>query len=97
MANYIDRDKLLRDIEKYHVDKTGKFQHWVEIQHVADVAPVVHGRWEHPRWAMKYPRGMCSECGWVNSTGAHRAGFRLRFCPACGAKMVNEGLNNETD
>lgn len=27
----IDADKLLRDIEKYHVSD-GKFQHWVQIQ-----------------------------------------------------------------
>lgn len=45
MAEYIDREKLMRDIEKYHVSD-GKFQHWVEIQPAADVVPVVHGRWE---------------------------------------------------
>lgn len=55
-----------------------------------DVAPVAHGRWETPRWAIKYPNGMCSECGWVNRTRAHCAGFKLRFCPACGAKMDKE-------
>ena len=27
----IDADKLLRDIEKYHVSE-GKFQHWLELQ-----------------------------------------------------------------
>lgn len=27
----IDADKLLRDIEKYHVSD-GKFQHWIQIQ-----------------------------------------------------------------
>lgn len=36
---YIDREKLLRDIDHYHVSD-GKFQHWVEIQLAADVAPV---------------------------------------------------------
>lgn len=44
MAEYIDREKLLRDIDHYHVSD-GKFQHWVEIQLAADVAPVVHGEW----------------------------------------------------
>lgn len=44
MANYISREALLRDIEKYHVDSGGKFRHWVEIQPVADVAPVVRCR-----------------------------------------------------
>ena len=44
MAEYIEREKLLRDIEHYHVSD-GKFQHWVEIQLASDVAPVVHGEW----------------------------------------------------
>ena len=34
--DYIDRNKLLRDIEKYHVSD-GKFQHWVEIQPPVDI------------------------------------------------------------
>lgn len=41
MAEYIDREKLLRDIEKYHLSD-GKFQHWVEIQPAADVEHVIH-------------------------------------------------------
>lgn len=40
MSEYIDREKLLRDIEHYHVSD-GKFQHWVEIQPTVDVVPVV--------------------------------------------------------
>ena len=39
MDEYIDREKLLRDIDHYHVSD-GKFRHWVEIQLAADVAPV---------------------------------------------------------
>lgn len=31
MIDCIDRNKLLKDIEEYHVSD-GKFQHWVEIQ-----------------------------------------------------------------
>lgn len=40
MAEYIDREKLLRDIEKYHLSD-GKFQHWVEVQPAADVEHVI--------------------------------------------------------
>lgn len=43
MAEYIDREKLLRDIEKYHLSD-GKFQHWVEIQPAADVEHVIRCR-----------------------------------------------------
>lgn len=40
---YIEREKLLQDIEHYHLSD-GKFQHWVEIQPAADVAEVVRCR-----------------------------------------------------
>lgn len=40
MAEYIAREALLRDIERHHVSD-GKFQHWVQVQPAADVAPVV--------------------------------------------------------
>lgn len=40
MAEYIDRYKLLRDIEHYHVSD-GKMQHLVEIQPTVDAVPVV--------------------------------------------------------
>ena len=43
MADYIDREKLLSDIEKYHLSD-GKFQHWVEIQHAVDVEHVIRCR-----------------------------------------------------
>lgn len=36
----IDSDKLQRDIDKYHVDDTGKFIHMVQIQHPVDAIPV---------------------------------------------------------
>ena len=34
--DYIDRQKLLKDIEQYHLSD-GKFQYWVEVQPSADV------------------------------------------------------------
>ena len=40
---YIEREKLLQDIEHYHLSD-GKFQHWVEIQPAADVVEVVRCR-----------------------------------------------------
>ena len=36
----IDRQALLRDIEKYHLSD-GKFQHWVEVQPSVDAVEVV--------------------------------------------------------
>ena len=40
---HIEREKLLQDIEHYHLSD-GKFQHWVEIQPAADVVEVVRCR-----------------------------------------------------
>ena len=42
----------------------------------ADVAPVVHGRWEPYRKNL----GKCSECG-------EFVQIRSNYCPNCGAKM----------
>lgn len=79
MAEYIDRELLLRDIEHYHVSDFA-FQHWVEIQPAADVAPVRHGRWEvgyfHDR--------VCSCCLHPDNDFDD---YAHKFCPNCGAKM----------
>ena len=39
MNDYISRQALLRDIEKYHLSD-GKFQHWVEVQPSVEAEPV---------------------------------------------------------
>ena len=80
MDEYIKRDKLLRDINHYHLSD-GKFQHWVEVQPAADVAPVVHGRWIYDK---KAQRPYCSVCkgyfyGATNSP--------MSYCSNCGTKM----------
>lgn len=88
MAEYIEREKLLRDINHYHLSD-GKFQHWVEVQQAADVAPVRHGRWIdaypdiEPNPMFMY--GICSECGFEQGISKY-----LNYCPNCGAKMESE-------
>lgn len=57
----------------------------------ADVAPVVHGRWEpqeytkHCGCGKSYPETMfrCSVCERI----AHWQPYGLTYCPNCGAKM----------
>ena len=59
MADLIDRQALLRDIEKYHLSD-GKFQHWVEVQPSVEAEPVVRCKDcayldevdEHELWCM---------------------------------------------
>ena len=87
MAEYIEREKLLRDINHYHLSD-GKFQHWVEVQQAADVAPVRHGR-----WISKNPHGyewtfVCSNCGYVDG---YPFNDRHNYCPNCGANMKSDG------
>ena len=57
---------------------------WMEYlkETAADVAPVVHGRWE-PFGGKYYSRKKCSCCGW---DGQEWIKF-YNFCPNCGAKM----------
>ena len=98
MDEYIERGKLLRDINHYHLSD-GKFQHWVEVQPAADVAPVVHGRWiGAPLCGNDNCR--CSECGsWHNIHANLHGEIMQKYCPSCGAKMdiKDGGDNNAAD
>lgn len=67
----------------------------------ADVAPVVHGRWDsvkNPQWPA-YSHDKCSICGWWNTKNAlcydgnKKPGHSLNYCPNCGADM--RGSNDE--
>lgn len=94
MAEYIEREMLmLFPIRRDHYDKENGDERFINgIESVlefaerlpaADVAPVVHGRWEHGC--------ICSSCtthcGPENKTTAPY----YRYCPFCGAKMDLEG------
>lgn len=58
----------------------------------ADVAPVVHGRWDDSgRYA--FPSGgtavRCTECGCALTVSEYRLN-NWNYCPICGAKMDGE-------
>ena len=56
----------------------------------ADVAPVVHGRWE-----FKHPNGWaCSNCGEWGLMIDNRGICKSNYCPNCGAKMDKEESDN---
>ena len=90
MAEYIDREKLLRDIEHYHVSD-GKFQHWVEIQLAADVAPVVHGEWIEKE---RYSFGVMYDCSIFDNRILDN-GYSWNYCPNCGAIMNSYKQENK--
>lgn len=74
MAEYIERGAALREA-KYAAVRGLDPVAFVEDVPVADVAPVVHGRW------IKGPSNpYCSEC-FVECRD------ETPFCPNCGAKM----------
>lgn len=64
----------------------------------ADVAPVVHGRWEHSRYedcSEQFELVKCSQC----NHEAYAMAFYVRdgnYCPNCGAKM-DRGDSDEAD
>lgn len=68
----IDADKLLRDIEHYHLSD-GKFQYWVEVQPTIERKT---GKWIKKDCDLLY----CSEC---DLPSLHP----WPYCERCGAKM----------
>nr|DAK87796.1 MAG TPA: hypothetical protein [Caudoviricetes sp.] len=88
MAEYIEREELRKTLETWrdaHADVDDE-EGWelledvlreLNAQAAADVAPVVHGRWERYSTTMM----VCSICG------KHVAQHRYSYCPNCGAKM----------
>lgn len=88
MAEYIEREALLREIERRERlmvgDKTisvDALKRFILNRPAADAAPVVHGRWVD---------GRCSNCGVdIPTDDAHDVifGSECRFCYYCGAKM----------
>lgn len=84
MTKYIERDKAVKLI--FLAADTGRAANALSLlgkESVADVAPVVHARWEAqevgPIDAYK-----CSNCGLIT---INRNIPLLRYCERCGAKM----------
>ena len=95
MAEYIDRDNLLRDIDHYHVSD-GKFQHWVEIQLAEDVAPVVHGFWIYKRrrsGGFRIRKGLLKNWESVKVLIDEREDTMEPFCSVCGTH--NDSTNDK--
>ena len=96
MAEYIERDALMRRIKEIHCAECDSYHgvrcracwvddtlDYIDSEPAADVAPVRHGRW------IVRNKGMnnwvdCSECGTIGST-------HWKCCPVCETKMDLEG------
>lgn len=106
MAEYIEREALMKfPIRRDHYDRKNGNEHFINgIESVldyaenlpsADVAPVVHGRWEMSEKYKGYCTcSMCHDCylepEWVDE-------LHWRFCPNCGARMDLEVSNGKSE
>lgn len=93
MPKYIELEKALQRFEEIKKNTTllnGRFyldgvMAILETIPAADVAPVVHGKWEYePETINTYAVLKCSECGWWTlDLSIDRA---YHYCPNCGAR-----------
>ena len=92
MAEYIEREAAKRYLAFGNACSDGVLDLLDEVP-AADVAPVVHGRWE-----TGYPI-TCSVCGGYAATEYEDANiyeaWLSPYCPNCGAKMVGERKGDE--
>lgn len=87
MVEYIDREEYCEKHCRCSNEHCDRVSCPIWKAPAADVAPVVHGRWEpcfdencRCRWGF----GKCSNCG--QEYYAH-AIDHYKYCPICGAKM----------
>lgn len=95
MADYIDRDAVISEIERREALMVGDkrvsvaaMKSFIKNRPAADVAPVRHGQWiEYTKVIIPEPYNKweqawkCSECGFDDGFVAYN------YCPNCGAKM----------
>ena len=106
MAEYIERGALMRRIKEIHCDECDSYHgvrcracwvddtlDYIDSEPAADVAPVVHGKWDDSR-RYTFPSGntavRCTNCGCALTESEYRLN-RWDYCPVCGAKMDGGG------
>ena len=105
MDEYIDLEATLREIERRERlmvgDKTitvDALKRFLLNRPAADVAPVVHGRWDDSG-RYTFPGGStavrCTNCGCALTVSEYHLN-NWNYCPVCGAKM-DGGDSDEAD
>lgn len=100
MAEYIDRETAIKLLEEHDGNFSDVEGQWwshglnAAISHIkelpaADVAPVVHGRWD--KCGATRHKNHCTRCGSERPYRKIGRGYYLvwdsPYCPHCGAKM----------
>ena len=91
MAEYIGRGAAIK-AAKHAWAKGLEPSQYIEALPAANVAPVVHGRWEHlggDEWC-------CSACGFALTTEGSWDKPTKKYCEDCGA-MMDGGADHEAD
>lgn len=99
MAEYIDRERVLANAVFVHGQWDDTYVSAEKIKEIpaADVAPVVHGRWEFLGPNRPIKECMCGTCSVCKVRSKYIANTML--CPNCGARMdaknggAMEGVN----
>lgn len=93
MAKYIDQSVAIARLT--HLEVTKPTATMTDAKRAladmfsADVAPVVHGRWEYiPQTLNTLSQFRCPFCGWWSLDPSIDGAYN--YCPNCGAKMDEE-------
>ena len=95
MKEYIEREALMRRIKEIHCAECDSYHgvrcracwvddtlDYIDSEPAADVAQVVHGRWNPTETPFMNECVDCSICGYRTCWGINH-----KFCPNCGAKI----------
>lgn len=88
MDEYIKREQALKLLESAQAWNWSMDTLYDEMKDLpsADVAPVVHGKWEfEPETINTYSVLKCSKCGWWTLDLSVDGSYH--HCPNCGAKL----------
>lgn len=82
MTEYITKEQALEAVRGKMWP--GELEAAIKATSAADVAPMVHAKWEHTHTSESYFNECwrCSACGFDDTEG-----FVFEFCPHCGARM----------
>ena len=105
MDEYINREAAIKAMEKADYTliandadscKADYLREIIENMPAADVAPVVHGRWDDSG-RYTFPSGAaavrCTNCGCALTESEYHLN-NWNYCPVCGAKMDGGGDND---